>query len=101
MLALRYLYDIINQFKKPLTDLEREEVDFWLKENEIFKKLYQNNLHEEILLRSVNFFKYLIQRKIAGWKEVEIFWNSVPITDQRGRSTLEKMLAEVSKELQI
>ena len=36
-----------------------------------------------------------------GWKEVEDLWNSVPLTDQRGRAIIEKVLAEVSKDLPI
>jgi hypothetical protein len=37
----------------------------------------------------------------VGWKEVEELWNSVPLTDQRGRAIIEKVLAEVSKDLPI
>lgn len=36
-----------------------------------------------------------------GWKEVEELWNSVPLTDQRGRAIIEKVLAEVSRDLPI
>ena len=88
MLALRYLYEIINLLKKQYSDKEREDVDGYLRTNQIFHKIFLNNVHEQILQRSVGFFRYLVQREVVGEKEIEEFWNSVPISDQRGRGII-------------
>lgn len=62
MLALRYIYDIITPGKKPYSEKEKASIDEYLHRNQIFKQLFQNNVHEQILWRSVNFFRYLLQR---------------------------------------
>ena len=62
MLALRYLYVLINPYKRPYTDAERDGINKYLKNNEIFNKVFLNNVHEQILSRSVDLCRYLLQK---------------------------------------
>jgi hypothetical protein len=48
-------------------------------------------------MRSVDFVKYEIQNSLIGWPEIEYLWNIFPQTDARGRSTVEKMITEISR----
>ena len=70
MLALRYLYELINPTKKQYSEQEKENVDIFLRKNKIFNQLFQSSVHEQILSRSINFLRYLLQRAIVGSEEI-------------------------------
>jgi hypothetical protein len=40
----------------------------------------------------------LLERKLAGWPEVEHIWGIVAHSDLRGRATVERLLGEISKD---
>ncbi len=72
-------------------------MDEYLLKNDIFYQIIQPNTHEQILLRAVEFIKYLLQNQIISFKEIEYLWNIYPPTDLRGKATVEKMIGEISK----
>ena len=72
-----------------------------MKKNQIFHKIFLSNTHEQIQTRAVDLLKYLLRRDIVGEPEIEDLWNSTPLSDQRGRGIIEKLIADVSKDLPI
>ena len=52
MIALRMLYELINPMPRQYSDRERQEVNEFLRANNIFYQIIQPQTHEEILARS-------------------------------------------------
>ena len=100
MLALRYIYDLVNP-KKPHSVEEREEVDRFIVEEKIFYQIFQAQTHEQILSRTPALLKYLIEKSIVREEEIEYLWNLAPYSDQRVRATIEKLFSDISKTLPI
>lgn len=69
-------------------------------DNQIFYKVIQSSIHEQVLSRSVELIKYMMDEHLIGWNEIEHIWKVIPHTDLRGRTTIEKLLADVSKSFQ-
>lgn len=53
LLALRFLYELIRPQRPYQNEKEKEELDKFLVESQIFYKIIQNNVHEQVLSRSV------------------------------------------------
>lgn len=59
MLALRYLNDLMFP-KKPYNDEERNEFHKFIKSENIFSQIFNQNTHEQIISRSGIFLQYLV-----------------------------------------
>ncbi len=70
MILLRLLYDLINNNMKPLSETEKAEFLVYLKENNIFYRVIQPNIHEQVLFRSVFLLKFMLENEIIGWNEI-------------------------------
>lgn len=63
--------------------------------------MIQPNTHEQILLRSVELIKYMLNSEVISFKEIEYLWNIYPASDMRGRATVERMIGEIAKILDV
>lgn len=101
LVAIKFLYELIKPMRPYQTEEERKELENFFVENQIFYKLIQNNVHESVLARSVDILKFLMDSQLIGWNEIEHIWNVIPHNDLRGRATIEKLLADTSKNFKI
>lgn len=97
MIALRFLVELVRPIRPYQNDAEREELLKFLKDNQIYYKVIQANVHEQILSRSVDLLKFMLEKEIMGWTEIDHLWNLMPHTDLRGRATIEKLIGDISK----
>lgn len=67
MIALRYLSFLVYP-KKPYTEAEQEEFQKFLKDEKIFAQVFNVNIHEQILSRSVFLLEYMIKNEIISLK---------------------------------
>lgn len=72
-----------------------------MRDNQIFYQIIQSNVHEQILSRSVDLLHYMLDNGIIGWKEIDYIWSIVPHSDARGRTTIEKLIGDISKYLSL
>lgn len=98
MIALKYLSELIRPLRPYQDQAEREELHAFLRDNAVFYKFVTSNAHEQVLSRSGDVIRYLLEHAIIGWPEVEFLWNVIPHSDLRGRATLERLVGEVSKD---
>ena len=87
MIALRFLFELIKPLR-PYPPEERQQLNAFLLDNQIFYRLVYNNVHEQILSRSGEVVRYMLEQGLAGWPEVEHIWGVVPHSDLRGRATV-------------
>jgi hypothetical protein len=97
MIALRYLFELIKPLR-PYPPEERQQLNAFLVDNQIFYRIVYSNAHEQILSRSGELIRYMLEQGLAGWPEVEHIWGIVPHSDVRGRVTVERLLGELSKD---
>lgn len=69
-----------------------------MKDNQIFYKIIQANAHEQIISRSAEIIRYMVEVNIIGWPEIEHIWNIFPHSDLRSRTTIEKLIGDISKD---
>lgn len=100
MLAIRYLNDLAYP-KKAMSEEQRGIFHKFIKDEGIFTQIFHQNTHEQIIQRTVGLLQYLIERQVISLKEFEHLWTVIPTSDVRGRATIEKLLAELSKKLPI
>lgn len=101
LVAIRFLFELIKPIRPYQTEEEKQDLYRYFVDNQIFYKIIQNNVHEQVLARSVDILKFLLGNHLIGWNEIEHIWNVIPHNDLRGRSTIEKLLADISKSLKI
>jgi hypothetical protein len=95
--AIRFLLELIRPLRPYQNEQEVQELHKFFVDNQIFYKIIQNSVHEQVLSRSVDILKFLMDAQLIGWKEIEHVWNVIPHSDLRGRTTIEKLLADISK----
>ena len=61
--------------------------------------MYQQGIHDQILPRTKEFLKFYLDANILNFKELEHLWRIIPFSDLVGRAALEKLLGEVSSEM--
>lgn len=59
--------------------------------------MFQANTHEQILSRTHQLLRYMIDKGIVSLKEFDYLWYIIPLTDQRGHATIEKLIADIAK----
>lgn len=66
MVALRYLYELIKPVR-PYPIEEKQELNAFLLDNQIFYRLVNSNAHEQLLSRTPDFIRYMLEQGLAGW----------------------------------
>lgn len=68
----------------------------WVKENNIFEKIYITNSHVQLIKKSEEFFKYLINESILEVTDLEKLYKMAQKGDYESRISLYKLFQEVS-----
>lgn len=61
MFSLRYLNELIFP-KKPYTDDERNKLNTFIKDSDLFGQIFNQNTHEQIISRCGSFLQYIIEK---------------------------------------
>ena len=67
LVAIRFLFELIKPVRPYQTEEEQKELERFFVDNKIFFKLIQNNVHEQVLSRSVEILKFLMDSQLIGW----------------------------------
>lgn len=61
MFSIRCLNELIFP-KKPLSDDERDRLNTFIKNEDLFGQIFNQNTHEQIISRCGNFLQYMIEK---------------------------------------
>ena len=112
VLRLGYLCDLITNFysKKPkdiyfvryenineFYEIEKNILINFLKDFEIYKKIFVENIHEAIITHSKLLFKFLYQNKIINKKEIKDLWKVSTENNQGVSNSILNLFSELMK----